>query len=151
MMTLRSLMTHTDPHRIAALALATGLAVMGLDAAISHFAANPFPQPAQYVPVVYGLAAFVALSAVALSDRAQPYFRTILRWLGGSSMFVGAVGTAFHLRGLGRLLESGASRWADLEAALAVAPPLFAPGAFVALGGLVWLLGNRRFQLAFAV
>jgi hypothetical protein len=42
-------------------------------------------------------------------------------------------------------------RWsADLiAAALAVAPPIFAPAAFAGLGVVVWLLGSPRLAIRF--
>jgi hypothetical protein len=57
------------------------------------------------------------------------------------------VGTGFHGRALARLLEGVPLTWENLQAALAAAPPLFAPGAFVMLGALVFVLGNPRVRI----
>jgi hypothetical protein len=44
-------------------------------------------------------------------------------------------------------LEGEPLTWAGLKTALAVAPPIMAPGAFVLLGVLIFALGNPRVRI----
>jgi len=74
--------------------------------------------------------------------------RTVLRIAGGLSAIVGALGTAFHVSAFMRLLEGQEVTWKAIELALAVAPPLAAPGAFIAVGGLLMLLASPRVELS---
>jgi hypothetical protein len=45
------------------------------------------------------------------------------------------------------LLSGWSFEWSSLEAALAAAPPLFAPGGFLAIGLVVSVLGSLSIEL----
>lgn len=133
------------PKRALALALGPGFLVLGADAAVDHLAGRAgMVVPAQYVPLLFAPAAAVAVMAVALPRVKAAIFARVLRGVGVAGMAVGAAGTFFHVRALGRLLEGGPLTVANLEAALAVAPPLFAPGAFLGVGAVLLALASRR-------
>ena len=133
--------------RKLALVLAPGVAAIGLDAGIAHFAGRPAHHPAQLAPVLFAPVAVALLGWAGHAALGEVALRRVLRAVGALGIFVGGAGTAFHLLALARLMEAP-FRVSDLAAALAVAPPLFAPGAFAGLGALIWVLGNPRLELA---
>ena len=136
-----------NAKRALALAVAPGVLGLGLDAAISHFAEREMAHPAQLIPVSFAPLATLALLFFAAPHRGAELFRKGMRWVGAAATLVGMVGTGFHVRALVRLLEGGPLSFAGLKAALAVAPPLFAPGGFAAVGLLVWALGSPRLAI----
>ena len=140
-----------NAKRGAALVVAPGLLAVGADAAISHFAGKEMHHPAQLVPVVFAPLACAALTAFAAPRLTALRFRRAVRWIGALGGAVGMAGTTFHLLALRKLMEGQPPTLAALTAALAVAPPLFAPGAFAMIGGIVWLLGNPKLELHFTV
>lgn len=142
--------THLTPKRIIALGIAPGLLGLGLDAAISHFAGREMAHPAQLIPVVFAPIGAVALAAFAAPHRTPYWFRRGARWVGCAAALVGVIGTGFHLRALARLLEGAPLTFEGVKAALAVAPPMFAAAGFAGIGGVVWMLGNPRLNIAFA-
>jgi hypothetical protein len=142
--TLMERMKKLNAKRVIALAIAPGAMGLGLDAAISHFAGRDMANPAQLIPVTFAPLAAMALMFLAAPHRTARVFRLGVRWVGAVGIAVGLVGTGFHVRALLRLLAGTPLTFANVGAALAVAPPLFAPGAFAAIGVLVWLLGSPR-------
>ncbi len=133
--------------RKLALVLAPGALVLGADAAVAHFAGRTLIHPAQAIPVAFGPLAALLLGVAATAALGVPALRRLFRTVGALGVAVGLTGTGFHLRALARLLEPP-FRLEDLGAALAVAPPLFAPGAFLGIGALLWALGSPRLTLA---
>lgn len=144
---MKHLMERLGAKRLAALLIGPGLLAVALDSAIAHFAGKGVTHPAQLIPLAYGAAAFVAMLAVALPRLSASGFSRGLRVLGVASAGVGAAGTFFHLKPLLADLSDEAFSWSSLEGAVALAPPLFAPGAFIAIGGLLWVLASPRLQL----
>jgi hypothetical protein len=136
-----------DARRAGAVALSFGLFGLGLDAAIAHFAGREMKSPAQLVPV---MVAVVMLAIVPFASKkvSEGTFRTALKAAGVLAAIVGTLGTAFHVAAFMRLLEGQEVTFKAIEFALAVAPPLAAPGAFVAAGGLLMLLASPRLELA---
>jgi hypothetical protein len=142
--TLRERINRAGMKRVIALGLAPGILALGLDAAISHFAGREMANPAQLVPVTFAPLATAALLFFAAPRRGAELFRQGLRWVGGAATAVGLLGTGFHVRALLRLLDGDPLNLTALKAALAVAPPLFAPGAFAAVGVMVWMIASPR-------
>ena len=137
-----------DPKRAAALAIAPGVLTLALDVAIAHFAGREMVNPAQLLPVTVAPAAAIVLFVGA----AKRDWLTRAMRIGGAALAVlGTVGTGFHLRALLRLIAGAGPgeklTWQGLQAALAVAPPLFAPGAFLGLGVVVLLLASPRVEV----
>jgi uncharacterized membrane protein YedE/YeeE len=97
-----------------------------------------------------GVIVAVALTAVAALRLPEPWFRRGAKIVGGVLTALGTVGTTFHARALARLLEGEPLTWNGLKTALAVAPPILAPGAFILLGALVFGLGAERLRIEFA-
>lgn len=138
-----------ETKQLAALAIAPGIAAVALDVAIAHFAGREMAHPAQLLPVTIGPLAALLLGVVATARLPARTFRRGARALGGLVAALGMTGTAFHAHALLRLLQGTPLTWEGLTTALAVAPPLFAPGAFIGLGALVFLLGDPRLELRF--
>ena len=135
-----------EPKQTAVLALAPGVLAVALDVAIAHFAGREMVNPAQLLPVTVAPAAAIVL----LVGAAKRGWLTRAMRIGGAALAVlGTVGTGFHLRALLRLLTGAGEKltWQGLQAALAVAPPLFAPGAFLGLGVVVLLLASPRVEV----
>jgi hypothetical protein len=141
-------MRKVDAKRLIAMGVAPGVLALGLDAAISHFAGREMAHPAQLTPVTFAPAAAAALLFLAAPHRTAELFRRGIRVVGVLATLVGLIGTGFHARALMRLLEGAPITFAALKAALAVAPPLFAPGAFAAVGVVLYLVGNPRLTIA---
>lgn len=130
-----------DPKRVALLALGPGVAAVAADAAIAHFAGREMAHPAQLLPVTVGpLAAVVLLAAV------NP---KVVRAAGAVLAALGSVGTFFHARAFLRLLAGQRLDWGVVQNALAAAPPVAAPGAFIGLGVVVWLLASPALRIQF--
>ena len=137
-----------NSKRLVVLALAPGMLGLGVDSAISHFAGKPVGHPAQVVAVAYALIGAVALGLFALRRFSTAAFRLGLRIVGASSAAVGLSGTFFHLRPLLKeLAKEDHLSFGIIEGAVSLTPPLFAPGAFVALGALVWLLASPKVKI----
>jgi hypothetical protein len=149
-MRMRTFFANLEPKRALALALGPGAAAIGGDAAIAHFAGRDMAHPAQLLPVIVGPLACVALLAVAGPRLPEKWFRRGARAVGALLTALGTVGTSFHARALARLLEGEPLTWAGLKTALAVAPPIMAPGAFILLGVLIFALGNERLRIELA-
>jgi hypothetical protein len=136
-----------DKKRIVLFALGPAVLTLAGDAAIAHFAGREMAHPAQLAPVLVGPAAALVVMAGARA-RLQRTLARLTRIAGGVLAALGAVGTGFHLRALLRLLAGQKLAWDTLQTALAAAPPLFAPGAFLGLGAALWLLANPALHIA---
>jgi hypothetical protein len=141
-------MTAQGAKRFIALAIAPGLLVMGIDGGIAHFAGREMVNPAQLAPAVFGPAAAVALLLLAATV-SKTLFCRALRAFGILAVMVGLAGTGFHLIALARLLDGSPRTFEALQAAVAVAPPLFAPSGFAALGVILVLLPSQRLSVRF--
>ncbi|MFZ5467976.1 MAG: hypothetical protein ACOZIN_00950 [Myxococcota bacterium] len=133
-----------NAKRVLAVAMGLGLAVLGVEVAMTHLAGREVVVPPQYIPVVFGPLAAVVLVAVGLAVRTEKVFLRVVGTVGAVATLVGMAGTTFHARALWRLLEEMEWTWVNVEAALGVAPPPFAPGAFAGIGLLLMLLAHRR-------
>jgi hypothetical protein len=116
--------------------------MLAVDAAIGHFAGKDFDNPLQFIPVVYGVIAFIAL-AIVVWPRTRGPFAWTARIFGASGVLVGLTGTVLHLRALISELK-GDYTWPSLEGGLSVAPPVFAPLAFAGVGALLFFLPSAR-------
>lgn len=148
---MKRLLEKLGAKRFVALLVGPGLLAVAIDSAIAHFAGKGVGHPAQLVPLAYGAAAFVVMMLVTLLDPEMAWFRRGLRVLGLASAAVGAAGTFFHLKPMLADLADETLSWDAVEGALGVAPPVFAPAAFIALGGLLWVLASPRLQLRIAL
>ena len=128
-----------DPKRAVLLALGPGVAAVAADAAIAHFAGREMHNPAQLLPVTVG-----PLMALVLVAAGNP---KVVRAAGAVLSALGAIGTGFHLRALMRLLSGQRLTWDMVQNALAAAPPVAAPGAFIGLGVVVMLLANPALRI----
>jgi hypothetical protein len=128
--------------RATALAAALGLFALALDAGVSHFVGRAAAHPAQWIPILLGPALGSGIVLHCRPSVPDARFRLALAWAGAVSASVGALGTFFHARSAWMLLDSGGGL-----AALAAAPPLFAPGGFLAVGALLLMLGARRLEI----
>jgi hypothetical protein len=136
--------TNLNPKRLILLALAPGALVLGGDAAIAHFAGREMAHPAQLLPVTLGpLAALILM----LGAWREEWLRRAVQVGGALLLALGGAGTAFHARALMRLLQGAPLTWENVTTALAVAPPIFAPGAFALVGALVLAAGNPRVRI----
>jgi hypothetical protein len=129
-------------RRAVALAVAPGLVMLAVDAAIGHFAGKDFENALQFVPVIYGLVAFVVLAIVVWPKTRGP-FEWGARILGAMGVVVGLTGTVLHLSALVEELK-GEYSWSSIEGGLSVAPPVFAPLAFAGIGALLFFLPSTR-------
>jgi hypothetical protein len=133
--------------RAGVLLFASGLLGLGGDVAVSHFAGRDMKSPVQLVPVIAAPIAFALLTALGLKRWPQAWFRKGVRAVGAALCAVGLTGTGFHVAAFLRLLEGQSVTLKNIELALAVAPPIAAPGAFIALGGLLWIIASPRLSL----
>jgi hypothetical protein len=134
-----------NTRRALALAVAPGLAMLAVDAAIGHFAGSDFDNRLQLIPVLYGMLGFVVLPIVVWPKAHAP-FAWAARVLGAAGVAVGLTRTWFHFTALGSELKGDYS-WPAIEGGLSVAPPAFAPLGFAAVGVLLWLLPSPRLLL----
>lgn len=148
---MTKLLEKLGAKRFVALLIGPGLLAVAIDSAIAHFAGKGVGHPAQLVPLAYGAAAFVVMILVTVVDPQLAWFRRGLRMLGLASAAVGAAGTFFHVKPMLADLADETLSWDAIDGALGVAPPVFAPAAFIALGGLLWVLASPRLQLRIAL
>lgn len=135
-------------RRFATFMVGTAFGVLALDIAIEHFAARPMKSPWQLTPVIFGSLAFLAVSAASLWDRiAKRWFTRVVKVVGVLSAAVGMLGTTFHARPIFAMLRDWPLSLDTLELALQVGPPLIAPGAFIGLGAVLWVLASRTLEL----
>jgi hypothetical protein len=139
-----------EPKRAVAMAIGPGLVAIGTDAGIAHFAGREMVHAGQLIPVLFAPLGCAALVAFAAPRVRGAWFRRAVRAVGAFAVAVGTLGTAFHVRAFFRLMAGTEWTRAMIEAALAVAPPLFAPAAFAGIGVVVWMLGNPRLAIQIA-
>ena len=138
-----------NTRRAVALALAPGLVMLAVDAGIGHFMGHEIESSLQYVPVIYGGLGFLVLCVVVWPKVRSP-FAWSARILGALGVVVGLAGTFLHLQSLMKELDGNYS-WPSIEGGLSVAPPVFAPLAFVGVGALLFLLPSTRLMIRFRV
>ncbi len=144
---LDRLTTKFSTTRLLALLLAPGMLGLGVDAAISHFAAKPMADGSQLVPVLYAPVAFVLRLAAALPRLSEKALRMCLRLVGVTAALIGFAGVGYHARAFVEQLAGEPVTLELREQSLAVAPPLFAPAAFVAVGALICALASPRVKI----
>jgi hypothetical protein len=105
---------------------AIGLAGTSAEAALLHFR-GAFQHPAMWVPVTVPPAAALCLAGAALPGPARPSRKT--RLLLDACTWLGALGMAFHARGIARQMGG----WRNWSQNVLAGPPLPAPPAFSAL------------------
>jgi hypothetical protein len=127
---------------VLALVMAPGVIALGVDSAISHFAGKESDHLGQWIPIVFSAAGGVLLGLVGLVRFSPNLVRVLLRVVGGSSALVGLAGVVFHLIPMVKDLQDESLTFGALMGALSVAPPVFAPAAFTALGGLLFALAS---------
>ncbi len=125
--------------RLAALILAPSFLALGFDAAVSHLADKPMADAFQLVPIALAPIGFLGLMTFALwPDSAIG--RWISRIVGTLSLLVGLAGTGLHLKAFVFNMEGHEFTPTDLQSVLALSPPAFAPGAYLAIGLVVLAL-----------
>ncbi len=140
-----------DAKRVATLLLGPGFLMLGADAWIGHLAGkDEVESPLQWVPVFFAPAAAVLLVAWALPALNSGLFRGGLFVVGLLGVLTGAAGTFFHAGKLREDLADETLTWPAVQGALALAPPLFAPLAFLGVGALLCLLSHPRVLVGLA-
>jgi hypothetical protein len=123
--------TRHTPRRLAALTIAGGLLATTAEIALLHFR-GAFHERAMYAPLILPPAAALALACAArdATPRATARARSLLR----ATATLGAVGIAFHARGIARQMGG----WRNWSQNLQSGPPLPAPPGLTgaALAGL---------------
>jgi hypothetical protein len=105
---------------------AFGLAGTSAEAALLHFR-GAFQHPAMWVPVTVPPVAALLLADAALPGPARP--RRVTRFLLDACTWLGALGMAFHARGIARQMGG----WRNWSQNVLAGPPLPAPPSFSAL------------------
>ena len=105
---------------------AFGLAGTSAEAALLHFR-GAFQHPAMWVPVTVPPVTALCLAGAALSGPARP--RRATRLLLDACTWLGAIGMAFHARGIARQMGG----WRNWSQNVLAGPPLPAPPSFSAL------------------
>jgi hypothetical protein len=105
---------------------AVGLAGTSAEAALLHFR-GAFQHPAMWLPVTVPPAAAVMLAGAALPGRPGP--RRLANALLAACTWLGALGMAFHARGVARQMGG----WRNWSQNVFAGPPLPAPPSFAAL------------------
>ena len=116
-----------------------GMLTLVWDAFFAHwsFAKSAMPHWTQYIPVIYGVIAFVALAAATLLPMSNTASVRICQITGVFGLLVGAGGIYFHGVNLLESLEGEAMTFATIGKAVKLAPPIFAPAAFAGIGLLI--------------
>lgn len=128
-----------NSRKAIAVAVAPGLLLLAVDAAIAHFAVSgEYGNELQYPPIIYGVLGFLITMVVVLPKARAP-FAWAMRFLGVVGVLVGLGGTGLHVAELIELLEGDYS-WANIQGTIGTAPPVFAPMAFTGIGALLFLL-----------
>ena len=136
------------PKRFLALLFGPALFALGVDALIGHAAGKEIAEPAiQLVPAIFGPVAAVVL-VVAAPLLSNTGFAWTARIVGSASALLGLVGTVLHIVSLVRDVAAKEElSWTRFEDLVAAAPPMFAPGGFLAVGVGVFLLGLSSWHL----
>jgi len=115
-------------------ALAMGFAGLAVDVFVEHYVT--LHSLAQWMPIIFGpLAAATALVTVWRFEGRTLRFLSVVSWI---SIGIGVLGIYYHATAVMRRLESVQDlwNWPKLLPVLRYAPPVGAPGAFVAMGVL---------------
>lgn len=126
-------------------ALAMWFAGLAVDVFLEHYIA--LHSLAQWMPIIFGpLAAATALVTVWRFEGKTLRFFSVVAWI---SIGIGVLGLYYHAAAVMRRLESFQDLWnlPKLLPVLRYAPPLGAPGAFVAMGVLGLLVHTCALKL----
>ncbi len=139
-----------DLSRWVVIAAALGLWALAFDSAVGHFAGHEAENLfLQLVPIAVGL-----LGGVVLLVGSPRWLKTGWRWVartvGAICVAIGLAGTWFHGHELWEELSEDALSWGALEGGLSVAPPLGAPGGFIAVGVLLLAVASVRVRVELA-
>jgi hypothetical protein len=129
-------------RRKVVLAAAGGLMTLWLEAFVGHVAGNPHVRWEQFIPLVYGAVAVVALSVAALMPGPRPALDRLVTVVGAVGIGVGLAGTFFHGRAFVGNMAGETVTAHHVLRALSIGPPLFAPAAFAGVGLLLVVLGR---------
>lgn len=129
------------------LLLGPGLLGLGVDSWISHFAGKEESHIMQWVPVYFAPIGALIVLAVVLPRLSATTVRLGLRVTGLLSFVVGMAGTLYHLIPFWNDMQDEAWSFAGITGALSIAPPVFAPAAFAAVGGILWLIASPNLVL----
>lgn len=134
------------PKRFLALLFAPTLIALAGDALVGHAAGKDLEAPVQLAPVVLGTAGGLAL-LVAAPVFANVAFAWTARIVGAVQSLVGLIGTVLHVGEFLETLNKEPLTWSRFEDVIAGSPPLFAPGAFFAVGAAIFALGLSSWHL----
>jgi hypothetical protein len=129
-------------RRKVVLVAAAGVMTLWLEAFVGHVAGNPHVRWEQFIPLVYGAGAVVALAVAALLPEPRPALDRLVRVVGALGMAVGMAGTFFHGRAFVGNMAGETVTARHVLRALSLGPPLFAPGAFIGVGLLLVVMGR---------
>ena len=138
-------------RRLLCFALAPGLVSLAFEAYVGHYAGTTKSGASEWqpVPIWFGIGGFVILMALCVMKPAV--FRVGVRVVGLASLAVGVAGLGFHvwsfvadIMSKGLFGMQGEEFMDELDTALGVAPPAFAPGAFALMGLMLYALGSRN-------
>jgi hypothetical protein len=126
-------------RRKVLLFLFPGMLTLVWDAFFAHwsFAKAAMPHWTQYIPVVYGVLAFVALAAATLLPMPPKTSIRLCQATGVVGLLVGAGGIYFHGMNLLESLQGETLSFVTIGKAVKLAPPIFAPAAFAGIGLLI--------------
>jgi hypothetical protein len=127
-----------------ALLIGPGLLMLGLDSWISHFAGKDPSHVAQWVPVVFGPIGAVALITIGARRLSRRALGIGLFAVGLLAVVVGLAGAGYHLVPFFDDLQDEQLSFVTITSALSIAPPVFAPLAFAAIGGLLCAVASPR-------
>ncbi len=139
-------------HRKVLLFLSGGMLTLVFDAFIAHFSWNRGTMTwNQWIPVIYGMVAFVHLGALALKQFSPGSENAGLLANGIIGLIVGGVGVVLHGVEFWDTLDMEALTFTEIGKTLAIAPPIFAPAAYAGVGLLLMVIkrltGARRAEL----
>jgi TRAP-type C4-dicarboxylate transport system permease small subunit len=128
-------------HRKVLLFLAGGMLTLVFDAFVAHYSWNRGSMHwNQWIPVVYGVAATVALALPAIRQFPGKLETRVLVAVGVLGLLVGNAGVYWHVLELMESLEGEEMTFKAIGQTIALAPPVFAPAAFSGVGLLLMCL-----------
>lgn len=123
------------------LILAPGMLTLAFDAFVPHWSWNNNTMKwNQYPPVIYGVLAFVFMSAAGVLTMPSATRIRINQIVGVCGAIVGVAGIYFHGISAIEGLEGEELGLKIIGTTLKSAPPLFAPAAFAGIGLLLFVL-----------
>ncbi len=135
---------HLNGAAGVALLIGPGLAFLALDSWISHFAGKDASHSAQWVPVIFGPIAAVVLIAIGARRLSRRALAIGLFVVGLLAVAVGLAGAGYHLIPFFDDLKDEPLTFTTITSALSIAPPVFAPLAFAAIGSLLCAVASPR-------